>query len=498
MFDENEINEDLNQENENNVAEQGEVSTEVSAEQSQQEEEKNDEVQRPYQQFMNQSNQENYVWNSQPVQSQQNQSSKPPKRKGGARAAAAVIAGIIVMAGGVMTLTGGWNKLFGDNESGTRTQISSTLEENQKQQETANVEKTTVEISKNTTSSSGQIVLTDVSKVVEDVMPSIVAITSKAIVESGNYGWGYWYGNGKEEEIDAGAGSGIIVQQTDTELLIVTNNHVVEGASSLSVQFINGESVEAVVKGTDSKNDLAVVAIPIEKINEDTLKAIKKATIGDSDQMQVGEGVIAIGNALGYGQSVTTGIVSALNREVEIDNTTMTMLQTDAAINGGNSGGALLNSKGEVIGINSAKYSSNGYSSASIEGMGFAIPISSATDIINELMNKTTRTKVEESKRGYLGITGADVTDEYVERLGMPYGVLVSKVEDGSAAEEAGIQVRDVITAVDGTAVESMSELKEQLAYYAAGDQVTITIQYAENREYTSKDVVVTLQKSSN
>jgi serine protease Do len=477
-----------------------------------QQENRSEDVNRPYQQFMNRSNGDDYVWNSQPNYNQQSsyssQPTPPKKKKNGAKKVIAAVVAAAVVASGAMTVTGGWDKLFPATSSTNNTsniQIGSTLEDKDTSSDSSQSDenKTTVEMSTDTSSSSsGSVVITDVSSIVDDVMPAIVAITSRTLVDSGNY-WNYWYGYNNEEdsqtEVDSGAGSGIIVQQTDTELLIVTNNHVVEGASSLSVKFINDVSVDANIKGTDSSNDLAVVAIPLENIDDDTLSAIKKATIGSSDDLKVGEGVIAIGNALGYGQSVTTGVISAVNREVYMDeDTTMTMLQTDAAINGGNSGGALLNSKGEVIGINSAKYSSNSYSSASIEGMGFAIPISSATDIINNLMNQETKTKVDEDKRGYLGITGADVSDEYVQSLGMPNGVLVSKVEEDGAADKAGIQARDIITAINGTTVESMTELKEQLAYYAVGDKVTITIQYMDNREYVSKDVEVTLQKSSN
>ncbi len=315
----------------------------------------------------------------------------------------------------------------------------------------------------NSSSTSG-VTVTDVSSVVSSAMPSVVAITSKTLVESRNdYSqdiWEYYFGGGNSGnnksnsyEEDA-AGSGIIVDQTSTELLIVTNNHVVEGADSLKIQFAGTESKDSVdgyIKGTDSTKDVAVVAVKLKDIPSDVLKNIKKATLGDSDKVNVGEGVIAIGNALGYGQSVTTGIISAKDREVQLENQTMTLLQTDAAINGGNSGGALLNASGEVIGINVAKYSSSGSSSnASVEGMGFAIPISSVKDIISNLETKETRTKVSEDERGYLGISGFDVDEQTSQAYSIPQGIQVQSVVKGGPAENAGIAASDVITKFDG------------------------------------------------
>ena len=343
----------------------------------------------------------------------------------------------------------------------------------------------------------GAIMMTDVSDVVSDVMPSIVAITSKTMVENYNdFGW--WFGGGNEQYEQEGAGSGIIVGKTDSELLIVTNNHVVAGADSLSVKFIDEKSVEAKIKGTDPDKDLAIVAIPLDTMDSETLSNIKIATLGDSDSLSVGDGVIAIGNALGYGQSVTTGVVSALNREVNIEDKTLNLIQTDAAINGGNSGGALINSDGEVIGINSAKYSSDGYSgSASIEGMGFAIPISSALDRINELMNKETRDKVDKENRGYLGIQGKTVTEEDEQDYGIPVGVYVVKVNKGSAAEEAGIEAKDIIVALDGDSVKNMEDLQERLEYYSVDDKIEVTIKYLDGREYKEKKVDVVLKDAN-
>lgn len=347
---------------------------------------------------------------------------------------------------------------------------------------------------KTTTSSSGETVITDVSGVVKNVMPSVVAITSTQLVQSGYSGslYDYYFGNGNSDnnqyEEQTGAGSGIIIGQNDTELLVVTNNHVVEGADSLQVQFIDGETVDAAIKGTDSEKDLAVVAVKLSDIKKSTLEQIKVATLGDSDKLEVGEGTIAIGNALGYGQSVTTGVVSALNREVQYENRTMKLIQTNAAINPGNSGGALLNSKGEVIGINAAKYSSS-----SVEGMGFAIPVSSVKDVIENLMNKETLTKVDSDKKGYLNIYGRDVTSTLSETYSVPTGVYVIEVIEGGAADKAGIEKSNVITKINGESVSSMEDLQRKLEYYEKGTEVTLTIQYAKGNEYKEKEVKVTL-----
>ena len=306
--------------------------------------------------------------------------------------------------------------------------------------------KVTAEIQHSTVvspSSEGTYII-DVSEVVENVMPSIVAITSKTLVKNGYYGPGYFGKN----QYATGAGSGIIISQTDKELLILTNKHVIEDAEQLSVKFINDKSVDATVKGYSSSKDIAIISIPISSIDEDTLKTIKIATIGSSKDLKVGQGVIAIGNALGYGQSVTTGVISALNRDVTIDNITTSMIQTDAAINGGNSGGALLNSKGEVIGINSAKYSSSVVSSsASVEGMGFAIPISDVEELIENLMNGTA---LNEEQRGYLGVSGYMVTSEYSEAYDMPEGFYIKSIVKNSGADKAGLSIGNIITEING------------------------------------------------
>ena len=341
----------------------------------------------------------------------------------------------------------------------------------------------TVSNAKLTTSTS--TVTSDVSDIVENTLPSIVSITNMSVQEVQNF-----FGGISQQESES-AGSGIIISQNDSELLVVTNNHVVEGSDTLTVTFNDGNSVEAQIKGTDSARDLAVVAVPLDKISDDTMNAIKVATLGDSDSLKVGEPAIAIGNALGYGQSVTTGIVSATRRT--IDGFDGEYIQTDAAINPGNSGGALLNANGEVIGINSAKINSS-----AVEGMGFAIPISDASDVIQNLMNKETRSKVSDEERGYLGIEGYDVSEEGAQMYNMPTGVYVKEVMSGGGAEKAGLTKGSIITGFEGSSISGMSSLQEQLQYYKAGEEVTLTVQIPDkNGEYTEKDIKVTLGKNS-
>lgn len=341
----------------------------------------------------------------------------------------------------------------------------------------------TVSNAKLTTSTS--TVTSDVSDIVENTLPSIVSITNMSVQEVQNF-----FGGISQQESES-AGSGIIISQNDSELLVVTNNHVVEGSDTLTVTFNDGNSVEAQIKGTDSARDLAVVAVPLDKISDDTMNAIKVATLGDSDSLKVGEPAIAIGNALGYGQSVTTGIVSATGRT--IDGFDGEYIQTDAAINPGNSGGALLNANGEVIGINSAKINSS-----AVEGMGFAIPISDASDVIQNLMNKETISKVSDEERGYLGIKGYDVSEEGAQMYNMPTGVYVKEVMSGGGAEKAGLTKGSIITGFEGSSISGMSSLQEQLQYYKAGEEVTLTVQIPDkNGEYTEKDIKVTLGKNS-
>lgn len=328
-------------------------------------------------------------------------------------------------------------------------------------------------------------VTSDVSKIAESAMPSIVSITNMSVQEVQNF-----FGQTQQEE-STSLGSGIIIDQNDSELLIVTNNHVVEGADTLTVTFVDNESVEANIKGTDATRDLAVVAVPVDSIKDSTMDEISIASLGDSDELQVGEPAIAIGNALGYGQSVTTGIISATERE--LDGFDGKLIQTDAAINPGNSGGALLNANGQVVGINTAKINSS-----VAEGMGYAIPISDASDIITSLMNQETKTKVSEEEQGYLGITGVDVSDDSSEMYNMPTGVYIREVSKGSGAEQAGLAQGNIITAINGTTVDSMSTLKEQLTYYKVGETVELTVQVAANDgSYQEQTVSVTLGTAS-
>ena len=358
-----------------------------------------------------------------------------------------------------------------------------------------------------------------VAEVADTAMPTVVAITSVSVQEIPNYFRAFGFGYGTQQYSSEGSGSGIIVGENDDELLIATNNHVVSGATTLRVCFVGNDvvnaeeetvdmsgsdgdvnvedAVSAKIKGTDESNDLAVVAVQKSDIPEDTLSQIKIAQLGNSDDLQVGEQVVAIGNALGYGQSVTTGVISALNRSVsETDQTTgettessVKLIQTDAAINPGNSGGALVNASGEVIGINSSKLVGD-----SVEGVGYAIPISDVSDLIENLMNQETKTKVAEADQGAIGIKGMSVSTEYSQQLNMPEGVYVSEVTKGGGAEKAGMTRGCIITGINGTKVSSKDDLQEQLQYYAKGDEVELTIQVPQsNGEYQEQSVTVIL-----
>ena len=346
----------------------------------------------------------------------------------------------------------------------------------------------------------------DVSDIAQAVMPSIVSITNKSVQEVQNYFslFGYGYSGETIPQETESRGSGIIIGKNDTELLIVTNYHVIADADTLSVAFNDNQVYEANTKGTDPDNDLAVIAVPLESISADTMSQIAVASIGDSDSLKVGEQVVAIGNALGYGQSVTTGIVSATNRTLNSNmNTANTSedsadqpayIQTDAAINPGNSGGALVNMKGEVIGINSAKLAST-----EVEGMGYAIPVSRVSDIIEKLMNETTRSKVTEDQKSSIGITGITVTESVNSVYGIPSGVYVAGVTEGSGAEKAGLRKGDVITKFDGKNITQIQELTELLQYYPAGETVELTIQtIGSDNAYTEKTVSVTLGHAVN
>ncbi len=325
-------------------------------------------------------------------------------------------------------------------------------------------------------------VVSDVTAVVKAAMPCVVSITNESMQ------YDYWYDEMVEGETNA---SGIIIGQNDEELLIATNYHVVEDSLGLSVQFIDSSEVTAYIKGTSPENDLAVVSVFIDEIADDTIDSIAIAVLGDSDKLEVGEPAIAIGNSLGYGQSVTTGVISALDREIQDDTSGYSqgrLIQTDAAINPGSSGGALLNSRGEVIGINSSKIADY-----VIEGMGYAIPISSAKPVIDELVKLETRKKVEESQRGFLGISGVDVTEDAMGNYDMPEGVFVKSVVDNSAADNAGITKGDIITKMDGEPVKKMQGLQNLLEYYAAGTETEVTIERFANGQYSEKILDVTL-----
>ena len=346
----------------------------------------------------------------------------------------------------------------------------------------------------------------DVSEIVSEALPSIVSITTKSVQEVQNY-FGmygmYGYAPQQQEQEVEGSGSGIIVGKNDDELLIATNYHVVEGADTLSVAFTDGNAVEASVKGFDEERDLAVVSVSLDDVEDDTMDAISIANIGSSDDLKVGEQVVAIGNALGYGQSVTTGIVSAKNRRMDSDNNTVTdgsddssdgvnLIQTDAAINPGNSGGALLNMEGEVVGINSAKLAST-----EVEGMGYAIAISDVTDILQNLMNETSRDKLDDSEHGVLGIEGSSVSSEAVQMYGIPAGVFVKKVTEGGAADKAGLKANSVITEFNGKAVSSIYQLSEYLSYYEPDEEVELTVQVPHGTSYKEETVKVTLDENT-
>lgn len=346
----------------------------------------------------------------------------------------------------------------------------------------------------------------DVSEIASEALPSIVSITTKSVQEVQNY-FGmygmYGYAPQQQEQEVEGSGSGIIVGKNDDELLIATNYHVVEGADTLSVAFTDGNAVEASVKGFDEERDLAVVSVSLDDVEDDTMDAISIANIGSSDDLKVGEQVVAIGNALGYGQSVTTGIVSAKNRRMDSDNNTVTdgsddssdgvnLIQTDAAINPGNSGGALLNMEGEVVGINSAKLAST-----EVEGMGYAIAISDVTDILQNLMNETSRDKLDDSEHGVLGIKGSSVSSEAVQMYGIPAGVFVKKVTEGGAADKAGLKENSVITEFNGKTVSSTNQLSEYLSYYEPDEEVELTVQVPHGTSYKEETVKVTLDENT-
>ena len=409
---------------------------------------------------------------------------KPKKKKGGMAKKAALITAAAL--------------LFGTVSGGTMVGVNMVADYYNRQQNPARTELTTAPAEteaaadgsdggSQTVSSTRVSAVLDVSDIVEKAMPSVVAINNKMLLQSNN-----WFFGPQQYEA-TGAGSGIIIGQNDTELLIVTNNHVVENSEDLQVVFIDNQAVEAKIKGTDVENDLAVVAVPLENIPADTMSQISIATMGDSDSLKVGQGVIAIGNALGYGQSVTVGYISALDREVRTsdDNITRNLLQTDAAINPGNSGGALLNMQGQLVGINSAKQAST-----EVEGMGYAIPVSEVQSQLEGLMNRTTREKVDADKQGSLGVSVQDVDSQVTEMYGIPEGVYVAEVTKGSAAEKAGIKQGYIITEFDGESVKSASDLKNMLQYYKAGEKVEMKVQVSDGGGYEEQTVTVTLDQA--
>lgn len=432
------------------------------------------------------------------------------KKRGTGRTRKAMIAaGAVLLAG---AFSGGvvagslWSPLAAAASEGGSLPTYGEAGDGAQESGTAAVDETFAETGTQETEAVQTTGLPDVSDIVDKCIPSVVAITNTIeVTTTSNF---FWYGssgqsqNQSQTKESPAYGSGVIIGQNDTELLIVTNNHVAvydesgessfykydASTKSLSVTFVDGSEHEAHLKGADSEADLAVIAVDLSDLSDETKASIRVATMGNSDTAKVGQGVIAIGNALGLGQSTTVGYISALNREVTVeDGVTRTLMQVDAAINGGNSGGGLFNGNGELIGINSAKYSDVG-----VEGIGYAIPISSATDIIDELKVKTTKIALDEEERGYLGIRGDDVSSAYVN-YGYPEGAQIIQITEGSPAAESGLQLGDIITAVDGETVDSYTSLRSQLSYYAPGDTVELTIQRIKGNRFEEQSISVTL-----
>ena len=403
----------------------------------------------------------------------------PRKKNSWARKAAGITAAAVLfgtVAGGVMT---------GVNYVGARltglADITATAPAETEGTTTAQVPETSA--ASNNGSTTAVSTVTDVSSIAEKAMPSLVAINDTMTVEQNNF-----FGMPQTYQAQS-SGSGIIVGQNDTELLIATNNHVVSGATDMKVTFTDSTQVAAAVKGTDSATDLAIIAVKLSDIPSDTMSKIKVATLGNSDNVKVGQQVIAIGNALGYGQSLTVGYISALDREITDENGIQhTYIQTDAAINPGNSGGALLDLNGNVIGINAAKNAST-----EVEGMGFAIPISKAQEILNNLMTKKTREAVDESAQGYLGIQGTNIDANASKEYCMPVGIYVYKIVEGGAAANSDLKEKDIITKFDGQSVTNMEELKQMLTYYEGGSTVSLTVQSLVNGSYVEHEVQITL-----
>ena len=409
----------------------------------------------------------------------------PPKKKSvfGKVVAAVAILALLIGGVGASYYVVNNTSLLTDKASESTAQI----EEKQESAEAdAATEKTESSIKTTTVTAETKAVVTDVTAVVAEVMPAMVIIHNN-YTASANF-----FGYTQTQEATA-SGSGIIVGENDSELLVATNYHVIEGADTLEVIFNDDSTVEAVVKGTNSDMDLAVIAVMLDDISSDTRSSIKVATLGDSDGLTLGEPAIAIGNALGYGQSVTTGVISALDRQVELDDgSSRSFIQTDAAINPGNSGGALLNLQGEVIGINSNKIGGD-----TVEGMGYAIPISAAKPIIEKLMNEETKIKVSDEERGYIGISGVSVTSDVSQVYGLPQGVYIAEVSNNGGAQAAGIEKGDVIVGFDGNEITSMDDLQTRLQYYKQGTTVTVTVMRQNGSEYVEQDYEVTLGGAS-
>ena len=407
-----------------------------------------------------------------------NMNTVKPAKKNTAAIVVAAIAILALVVGGI----GASYYTIANRVANKTTETTQTAEEPQQQEQMAQTETTQEKVQTTTVSAETKAVVTDVTAVVEEVMPAMVIIHNNYTASASYFGY-------VQTQEATASGSGIIVGQNDTELLIATNYHVIEGADSLEVIFNDDTTLEAVVKGTNSDMDLAVIAVMLDDISSSTMDSIKVATLGDSDALVLGEPAIAIGNALGYGQSVTTGVISALNRQVELDDgSTREFIQTDAAINPGNSGGALLNLQGEVIGINSNKIGGD-----TVEGMGYAIPISAAKPIIEQLMNEETKIKLSDDERGYIGISGVSVTSEVSSVYGLPMGVYIAEVSNGGGAAAAGLEKGDVIVEFDGQEITSMDDLQTRLQYYAIGTTVPVTVMRQNGSEYTEVTYNVTL-----
>ena len=408
------------------------------------------------------------------------QKPKKPKKRIAWGKIVGISAGIVLICATIGGAAWGISRLTG-NGGGTQVAAGTTEEATQGDP--------VIPTSQVTASSDATASVVDVSDVVEANMSAMVAITTTEVYNSYSNYYDYFVGNGSQQEV-TGAGSGIIIGDNGSELWILTNNHVVSGADSVKVTFDDGSTVDAYVKGTNENPDLAMVGVSMDSLSEDTVNSITKVSMGDSDSLRLGEGVIAIGNALGLGQSVSTGVVSALNRDVQTsDGGTMEgLIQTDAAINPGNSGGALLDMEGNLIGINVAKTSDT-----DVEGMGFAIPISQVTDIIEELTAAEPLQQVSEDQYPYLGVQLKDLDSNFSSMYGMPSGILVYAVEENSPAAAAGMQAQDIITKFDGHSVSNYSELNDRMSYYAGGTTVTITVERVENGKYVEHELTVTL-----